>query len=497
MPQSYRGKEFNTLLEETEEIGFVQMVSHPIVYLSGLPTARMNEVILFETGEIGWVLSLSGDMVEVLTLSSKPLRMGVRAVRTFSLLEVPVGEEFIGHAVNSLGRSIYKDAVIKPAEFRSVENIAPGISEREKVSVPLETGVAIVDRTVPLGKGQRELIIGDRKTGKSEFLLQTMLAQAQKGSVCIYACVGKKRIDIKKVEKFILDNQLSDKCIVMASSSSDSLGMIYLTPYSAMSMAEYFKDQGRDVLLIIDDLTTHAKFYREVSLIGKKFPGRSSYPGDIFYTHSRLVERAGNFIVPEKGEVSITCLPVAETTEGDISGYIQTNIMSMTDGHIYFDSEIFETGRKPSVNNFLSVTRVGRQTQSSLRWGVNREIVSFMTLLDKTQAFVHFGAEINEGIRSTLAMGDRLMTFFNQPMGKILELNLQIMLFSLIWVGVLNNYESSSLRVFIDKASLLYQKNPDFRKKVDDLIDSSEDFNVLLGKLAPASNDLVNFINEN
>jgi F-type H+/Na+-transporting ATPase subunit alpha len=496
MHRTYRGKEFNTLLEETEEIGFVQMISHPIVYISGLPTAKMNEVILFETGEIGWVLSLHDEQVEVLVLSSTPLKMGVRAVRTHSLLEIPVGDDFFGHSVNPLGRSIYKNVILNPKEMRSVESPSPGISEREKVSVPFETGVAIVDLTVPLGKGQRELVIGDRKTGKSEFLLQCMVSQVRQGSICIYACIGKKRIDVKKVEHFIQEQGLSENCIVVASSSSDSLGMIYLTPYSAMSMAEYFRDQGRDVLLILDDLTTHAKFYREVSLIGKKFPGRSSYPGDIFYTHSRLLERAGNFKKNGGGEVSITCLPVAETVEGDISGYIQTNIMSMTDGHVYFDTEIFETGRKPAVNNFLSVTRVGRQTQTVLRWGVNREIMSFMTLLEKTQDFVHFGAEINEGIKSTLAMGERVMTFFNQPMGKIMELNVQIILFSLIWVGLLNNYDMSSLRVFMDKTAYQYHKDQEFKNRVDDLINSSSDFNVLLGKIAPIGSDLVNYINE-
>ena len=494
MSASYRGKEFETYLHETGETGYAQMVSHPIVYIVGLPGAKINEVVLFDNGEIGWILSLPEGLVEVLLLSVHPMRIGAQVVRTESLLQVPVGMGLIGHTVNALGRSLYKTEPIHYDEMRAVESLAPGIDKREKITQPMETGVVVIDLTVPLGKGQRELVIGDRKTGKSEFLLQTLLTQSKAGTVCIYACVGKKRIDIKKVENFIQRNNLSENCMVVASSSSDALGMIYLTPYGAMSMAEFFRDKGRDVLLIIDDLTTHAKFYREVSLLSKKFPGRASYPGDIFYTHSRLLERAGNF-AGENGPVSITCLPVAETTEGDISGYIQTNLMSITDGHIFFDTEIFDAGRKPSINYFLSVTRVGRQTQSKVRWGINRELFSFLSLYEKTQAFVHFGAELNEGINSTLSMGDNVFTFFNQPMGQIIQLNLQIVLFCLIWVGSLKTSDSANARVLFDKASALYEADPEFRNRVDTLVNSVDDFNALLGRIAPMSGEFMSYLN--
>lgn len=494
MLTSYRGKEFNSLLQETEETGFVEIVSHPIVYISGLPGAKLNEVVLFDNGEIGWVLALLKDKVEVLVLSAHPTVLGTQAVRTNSLLEIPVGEEMLGRSLNALGRSLYKSETVHYKEYRAVEAPSPGIDKREKITQPLETGVAVVDLAVPLGKGQRELVIGDRKTGKSEFLLQTMLTQARKGTICIYACIGKKRIDIKKTEDFISRNKIGNNCIVVASSSSDPLGLIYLTPYSAMTLAEYFRDQGRDVLLILDDLSSHARFYREVSLIGKRFPGRASYPGDIFFTHSRLLERAGNFKGAEQ-PVSITCLPVVETVEGDISGYIQTNIMSITDGHIYFDMEVFDSGRKPAVNYFLSVTRVGRQTQSKLRWGVNRELFSFFTLLEKTQAFVHFGAEINEGIKATLSMGNRITNFLSQSMGQVFSLNLQILLFSLIWIGAVKDEDESITKVFFDKASNLYESDPNFRKQVDDLINSSDDFNALLGRLAHDSDDIMTYIN--
>ena len=495
MSANYRGKEFEEYLNETGETGYVQMISHPVVYIAGLPEAKINEVILFKNGEIGWVLSLPEDMVEVLLLSVHPLKIGTQVVRTNSLLQLPVGENQLGQTINALGRSLDKTEPIHYDEMRAVESLAPGIDKREKITEPLETGIVVVDLTVPLGKGQRELVIGDRKTGKSEFLLQTMLTQAKRGSVCIYACVGKKRIDIKKVEGFIQRNNIAESCILVASSSSDALGMIYLTPYSAMTIAEFFRDRGRNVLLIMDDLTTHAKFYREVSLLSKKFPGRASYPGDIFYTHSRLLERAGNF-KSSTGPVSITCLPVAETVEGDISGYIQTNLMSITDGHVYFDMEIFDTGRRPAINYFLSVTRVGRQTQSKVRWGINRELFSFLTLYEKTQAFVHFGAEINEGIKSTLTMGDKLFTFFNQPMGQIIQLNVQIILFCLIWIGALKASDQTNARLIFDKAAMLYEKDPEFKKRVDDLVDSVDDFNAMLGKIAPMSAEFLGYLNE-
>jgi F-type H+-transporting ATPase subunit alpha len=279
----------------------------------------------------------------------------------------------------------------------------------------------------------------------------------------------------------------------VASSASDSLGTLYLTPYSAMTLAEYFRDTGKDTLVILDDLTTHAKYYREVSLISKKFPGREAYPGDIFYSHARLLERAGLFKIGDKS-VSITCLPVAETVEGDISGYIQTNLMSITDGHIFFDSELFKKGQKPAVNHFLSVTRVGRQTQSKLRWGVNRELVSFFTLLNKTQNFVHFGAELNEGIKSTLQMGGRLLSFFNQPIKEIVPMKIQIFFYCLVWIGVFNNDETEKMQELFLNCVRSYKSNGEFTKKIDELVVETDEFNMLLGKMSSKAAELTGYV---
>ena len=235
---------------------------------------------------------------------------------------------------------------------------------------PMFTGMTLVDLMIPLGRGQRELVLGDRKTGKTQFLLQAALAQASVGTVCVYACIGKKKAEILRVKEFFAKEGILDKTVIVASSSQDSTGEIFTCPYTAMAVAEFFRDRGQDTLVLLDDMTTHAKFYREMSLLLRKFPGRDSYPGDIFHIHSKLLERSGNFVIKKDGnemDVAITCLPAAETIQGDLTGYIQTNLMSMTDGHIYFDNELFFKGRRPAINPFISVTRVGYQTQTSLR----------------------------------------------------------------------------------------------------------------------------------
>ncbi len=494
MYRNYSTKNFQALLSSVGEVGYVEIANGPMVYASGLPGAKPREVVMLETGDLGEVISMSSDHVEILMLSKTSIVMGTRIARTGQILEIPVGEHLLGASVNPLGVSIYEDKPLRPSdEYRIIDITVTDVSAREKITEPLETGVAIVDMMIPLGMGQRELVIGDRKTGKTEFIQQVMLTQASKGNICIYAGIGKLKVDIKKVEEFIYSNGIQSKCVVIASCNSDALGLIYITPYAAMTLAEYFRDLGHNVILILDDLSTHAKFYREIALTSKRLPGRSSYPGDIFYTHSRLLERAGYFKTPN-GPKSITCFPVAETTEGDISGYIQTNLMSITDGHIFFDKELFGQGRRPSINTFLSVTRVGRQTQSQLRWGVNRELTSFLTLLEKTQSFVHFGAEINAGIRATLDMGEKVFSFFDQPQGKVLPIEVQILLFSLIWVGSIKSESNEKLKFIIRKSLQLYEKNQEFRDYVTQLYKSTNDFNVFLGKVSQSQAKLLKYI---
>jgi F-type H+/Na+-transporting ATPase subunit alpha len=383
----------------------------------------------------------------------------------------------LGSVVDSLGHSLHSSRpVASDLESFPVIKRALGLSDRKTIKEPFLTGISVIDLMVPLGRGQRELLLGDRKTGKTTFALQILLSEANKDMICIYACIGKKKADIKRVEDFIVVNKIQDRCIIIASSAGDSLGQIYLTPYSAMTLAEYFRDKGRDVLLVLDDMTTHAKYYREISLVAQRFPGRESYPGDIFYAHSALLERAGNF-----NTGSITCFPLVNTVEHDISGYIQTNLMSMTDGHIFFDQELFNSGRRPAVNYFYSVTRVGRQTQDPLRWSINRELNSFFALYRRTENFIHFGAELNQGIKSTLDLGSRVIAFFNQKPEVSLDINLQMIFICILWSGIWNSKPEEEIDSAVSKVMSYYKNDENFRNSMLQLVKVSTDLNNLLG----------------
>ncbi|GIW60427.1 MAG: ATP synthase subunit alpha [Patescibacteria group bacterium] len=488
-------QKFAQYLEQIGEIGFVERVHHPVALVSGLPGANIWEVVYFECGCLGVVTSLNDELVEVLLFTNEMVSVGIKVCRTGRPLEVGVGDALLGNVIDPLGFSLDGKAVVSGLnEKRSIDTVPLGIESREKVREPLETGLSMVDFLIPLGKGQRELVIGDRNIGKTTFVMQTILSQAKKGTVCIYAAIGKKKHSIREVEMLMRGHSVIRNCIVVGASASDPVGYIFIAPYTAMTIAEYFCSTGRDVLIVLDDLTNHAKYYREIALISKKFPGRDSYPGDVFYAHARLLERAGNFKLPDGKTASITCLPVCETIGGDISGYIQTNLMSITDGHIFFDQDLYKEGKRPAINYFLSVTRVGRQTQSKVRWGINRELSSFMVLHSKTERFIHFGAEINEGIRSTLEMGKNVSFFFDQAMEEILSINVQILLFTLIWTGILKEVSEGKIKFYITQAQKLYDKDTNFRNNIDDMINSCADFNQLLGKVSAKYKEILDIL---
>ncbi|MBI4089082.1 MAG: hypothetical protein HY424_00035 [Candidatus Levybacteria bacterium] len=473
-------KDFNYYLNSISEIGFVEQASNPIVYVSGLPKVKPDEIVIFEGGSIGIVLSFTSKIVEILIFSKNPIIHGTKVVRTNEFLQIPVGVELLGKIIDPFGNPLTAlDIYKKPSILRRINNLASGILSRKTIARQLETGVPIVDLVMPLGFGQRELIIGDRKTGKTNFLLQAILAQAKQKHICIYAAIGKKRLDIKSTEDYFKKQGIFDKIVIIASGFDDPIGLSFLVPFAAMTIAEYFRDEGHDVLLILDDLTTHAKFYREISLLGGKFPGRNSYPGDMFYTHAKLLERAGNFNT-KKGEKAITCLPAVETVQGDLSGYIQTNIMSMTDGHLYFDSDLFAKGRRPAINPFLSVTRVGGQTQSALKRGVNREILSFLTIAEKMQNFTHFGAELTESTKATLAVGERVIKFLDQSPSTTMPINLQVLLFSMLWDNILQNKNVEPIGKDIDKIIDSYKNKATLNKEINKIIENTQSFNDLL-----------------
>lgn len=431
-------KTFAEYFDSIGEFGFVKEVRHPIVVVVGLPNVRLHEVVVFENGQIGEVFTVDRDTVEILVFSQEPTRVGTQVVRTDSFVTVPVGKELLGYVFDPLGNLLSIDPMFeKPTEYRQIDHEVGGIQKRARIKKPFTTGVSVVDMMVPLGKGQRELVLGDRKTGKTSFLLSVIKHQIHEGSLVVYACIGARKAEIKRLQEHFKRERIDKNIIMVVTSSYDSPSLIYLTPYTAMTIAEYFRDLGQDVLLVMDDLSQHAKFYREIALLARRFPGRDSYPGDIFYTHAKLIERAGNFKHPEKGEVSITCLPVIETVDGDISGYIPTNLMGMTDGHIFFDSNSFYNGKRPAINIQLSVTRVGRQTQTNVKREVNRELGAFLSAYEKSQNYSHFGAELTDEIKHMIATGEKIYAFFDQHYNLIIPNDVQLILFALIWLNAL------------------------------------------------------------
>lgn len=474
---------FEEQLEKTGEFGIIASMLHPIAFVAGLPGAHLNEIVLFESGDTGQIFLLEENVIHVLVFTTTPLRVGTRVIRTGRFPSIPVGRELLGKIIDPLGNAFSEaEQYTRPQEERRLDIPPLSMSVRTRIKTAFLTGVTIVDMMTPLGRGQKELVIGDRKTGKSSFLLSSIKSQIEAGGIAIYAAIGKKKADIKDVQNYLKREKLTDKCIIVATSAYDSPSLIYLTPYAAVSVAEYFRDLGIDTVIVLDDLSTHAKFYREVSLLASRFPGRESYPGDIFYTHARLLERAGNFKATNGREVAITMLPVAEVIEGDFTGFIATNLMGMTDGHLYFDSNLYYQGRRPALNIALSVTRVGRQATSKVLRSINRELTAFLTLYDKMQDLSHFGAELTDAVKQVLRTGDIIYKFFEQSGDIIVPYEVQISLFSMLW-----------LRMF-DDASVM-EKLPGYRlnlikaysdpknKKYFQQLTDAEHFNDLLGKL--------------
>lgn len=488
--------EFKGMLDSIGEVGVVVEVNHTVITLVGLPGAHLHEIIIFENGAAGEVFIMDEETISVLLFIKKPIIVGTKATRTNQFISVPVGASLLGALIDPLGNPLEESVAYKrPTEMRELEAPPPTMYSRVRVNKSFFTGVSVVDMMVPLGRGQRELVIGDRKTGKSSFVLASIKAQVQHGAIAIYAAIGRQKSDIKEIQRFMKEENIASQCVIVATSSYDAPGFIYLTPYSAMAIAEHFRDQGRDVVIVFDDLSTHAEFYREISLLAKRFPGRESYPGDIFAIHARLLERAGNFKHPN-GEVSITALPLVEIVQGDFTGYIPTNLMSITDGHIYFDSNVYYQGRRPAVNISLSVTRVGRQSQSALSRRINRELTAFLALYDRMQNLSHFGAELTDTVQHIIKTGDLIYTFFKQPAGIVIPHPIQIVFFSMLWLKL---FDGKSTEMITSSRNLLaakYLQDERVRKFMDELI-SVETFNDLLGAVTKQRDKLLELCKTN
>ena len=452
-------------LEKFGEYGEVIEVRHSLVVVEGLPNLKINEMVFFENDSFGQITDISDGLCRVALLKkSSQIKSGDKVSRTDSLLMIPVGEEFLGTMIDPLGEIIFpENKKIQKAEQRAVERGIGGIDKRAKIDKQLLTGVTLVDMLLPLGNGQKELVIGDRKTGKTSFLLTLTKNQIKLGKTVIFAAIGKKKTDINKILNYFISEKILDKIIFIVSGSDDSENLIYLTPYTAMTMVEYFRDRGTDTLVVFDDLSTHAKIYRQIALNSDKFPGRESYPGDIFYLHAHLLERAGNFRMGTR-TVSITCLPVAETIEGDLSGYITTNLMGITDGHIYFDLSIFTKGRRPAINLPLSVTRVGRQTQAPIYQQANHEITAFLSEYESLQNLAHFGAELSPNVKRVITRGERIIQVFDQKYSEIISSEMQLILLALAYSESFFDVDISKL-----KEKLLKTGNIKLEKQIENI----------------------------
>ena len=470
---------FNYYLEKINEVGYADQVVGNIVYASGLPGVTAGEVLVFETGDIGQVLSI-GEFAEVLILSAHQVPPGTRIARTGEQFKIPVGNFLLGMKISpiSMGPLVETVRTLNQGQWRTVDSDPMSLSNRKAVSEPFDTGVSAVDLVVPLGHGQRELVLGDRKTGKTRFLFQTALHQTRQGTICIYAAIGKKRGDLKDINEVLEKSPYAKNMVIVHSLASDPPGLAYLTPYVAMTIGEYFRDEGKRVLVILDDLSTHAKFWREISLLARRFPGRNSYPGDIFSVHSKLLERAGSY---KKG--SITCLPVAETVLGDISGYIQTNLMSMTDGHLYFDSDLFDKGRRPAVNPLLSVTRVGLQTHSPLLRDLARVLTSFLVYVEKMSKYVHFGSELGDEARANLDLGEKVQAFMQQGQNTIMSINIMVGMIGGLWAGHFRGVDDEVMQSQMLELSKKYETDAAYKAKIDKLVSDHDNFKDLVTSL--------------
>ncbi len=420
-------KNYSDKTVETET-GHVIEVGDGIAKATGLENCMSNELIEFENGEMAMAMNLDEETVSLCILGSdKGIREGSTVKRTGRVVEVGVGEELIGRVVNALGKPIDGKGDINTSHTRPIECKAPGIIERKAVSVPLQTGIKAIDSMIPIGRGQRELIIGDRQTGKTVIATDTIINQRGQNVICIYVAIGQKSSTVANIVDTFEKNGAMDYTIVVSATASDSAPLQYIAPYSGCAMAEYFMYQGKDVLIVYDDLSKHAVAYRAMSLLIRRPPGREAYPGDVFYLHSRLLERAAR-ISPEAGGGSITALPIIETQEGDVSAYIPTNVISITDGQIFLETELFHSGVMPAVNPGISVSRVGGNAQIKAMKKISSTLKLMYSQYRELASFAQFGSDLDDDTKTRLAQGERIVEILKQDRNKPVPVELQVVI---------------------------------------------------------------------
>jgi F-type H+-transporting ATPase subunit alpha len=409
-----------------DEVGYVISVGDGISKVHGIEKCKANELLEFANGTYGMALNLEETTVSAVLLGNDVgISEGSLVKRTGRVVSVPVGENMIGRVVDALGQPIDGKGPIKESAYSPIERKAYGIIERKSVSVPLQTGIKAIDSMIPIGRGQRELIIGDRQTGKTVIATDTIINQRGKDVICIYVAIGQKQSTVTNVVDTLYKNGAMDYTIVVAATASDSAPLQYIAPYSGCAMGEYFMDKGKDVLIIYDDLSKHAVAYRALSLLIRRPPGREAYPGDVFYLHSRLLERAAR-LSPECGGGSLTALPIIETQAGDVSAYIPTNVISITDGQIFLETELFHAGVRPAVNPGISVSRVGGSAQIKAMKKVSGTLKLLYSQYRELQSFAQFGSDLDADTKARLEQGERIVEVLKQDRNSPLAVELQI-----------------------------------------------------------------------
>ena len=431
-------KNYAHKLEESET-GVVIIVGDGIAKVSGLDNCMAGELVEFPNGEYGMAQNLEEETVSVVILGTdQGIREGDTVKRTGRVVSVPVGEGLIGRVVNALGEPIDGKGPIAASEYRPIEMPAPGIIDREPVNVPLQTGIKAIDSMIPIGRGQRELIIGDRQTGKTTIATDTILNQKGKDVICIYVAIGQKRSTVAQIVNGLTLGGAMDYTIVVSATASELAPMQYIAPYAGCSMGEYFMNQGKDVLVVYDDLSKHAVAYRAISLLIRRPPGREAYPGDVFYLHSRLLERAAH-LSKANGGGSLTALPIIETQAGDVSAYIPTNVISITDGQIYLESELFNAGIMPAVNPGISVSRVGGDAQIKAMKKVSGSLKLLYSQYRELQSFAQFGSDLDADTKARLAQGERIVAVLKQKNGEPVEVAQQVCILYAVTHGFLKD----------------------------------------------------------
>ncbi|MBE9066883.1 alternate F1F0 ATPase, F1 subunit alpha [Leptolyngbya cf. ectocarpi LEGE 11479] len=434
-----QAREQTSLELSCQEVGTVTFLGNSIARVAGLPNVRSQEQVRFADGSMGLAFNLDADEVGVVLLNNyTTIKAGSQVQRTGRVLDTPVGEGLLGRVVTALGKPLDQGGPLPVLERRPIERPAPTIMERSPVSVPLQTGIKVVDALVPIGRGQRQLILGDRQTGKTSIALDTMLNQKHQDVICIYCAIGQRSDAVAQLIATLHHQGAMGYCLVVVASGEDTPALQYITPYAATAMAEYFMEQGRDVLIVYDDLIHHARAYRELSLLLRRPPGREAFPGDIFYLHSRLLERA-TCLRPDLGGGSLTALPIVETEAGNLSAYIPTNLVSITDGQIYLTPTLFQQGLLPAVDVGRSVSRVGGKAQLSAYRSVAGDLRLMYSQFQELESFARFGTRLDESTQQTLARGRRIRAVLQQDQYHPLTVSQQIILLLTANAGLLDH----------------------------------------------------------